>query len=499
MLRGFSRVGGVLIGRPPANAGENHNFKILPFYDLRWSADGRSIKLWLRDLHEKDVPIGTFPASVVNRALHYAADGRLTTVTMATAAPLMELKILLHPALVDTPIGCRAITLDRFVDTYARRDPVVKMAEERVRREEALYRFAWYARQKQALEGAGQGASRLAARAAQQLSELEKAASAALQDSELFASQDRSLLRAKSEFFDPSLVSKIVMAHSRAGSLRDFQQALGEWRLSLTAARDLESMPERRWFDEPAQFEIWSGVREIPYDLSESLGFLRPPADQPLWPFEFMLQTAFTTPRFADDPNAPVVDEKPFEFTAAVKETIEKRVVENLAKEGDVIARMREFAILQRLFRTALDGHFAAQFPLEKLAALERATQPYVSKARTLRWNVRPGLLEQRFGSMLQLATVVAPDPSLRACSALLGSTPYPGTIPQPKWTEHCGFRARAEALTHVCSGNNPSACEQARMFRTLSTLSDARLLRQQLGVARDEEQSRRVSSCGLL
>jgi hypothetical protein len=48
-------------------------------------------------------------------ALTYAADGRVTTATITKADPLNERRILLHPALVDTWLGCRAIQIDRFV------------------------------------------------------------------------------------------------------------------------------------------------------------------------------------------------------------------------------------------------------------------------------------------------------------------------------------------------------------------------------------------------
>jgi len=57
-------------------------------------------------------------ASIVGQALAYAADGRPLAATMVTAKPLLELKILVHAALIDTGLGRRITELDRFVDEF---------------------------------------------------------------------------------------------------------------------------------------------------------------------------------------------------------------------------------------------------------------------------------------------------------------------------------------------------------------------------------------------
>ncbi len=71
MLQGFSRVGGVLIGREPENPS-----KRLDLRGLDWTANGRQVTLHLRDGNGKDTELGPYDKSLVHQALAYAADGR---------------------------------------------------------------------------------------------------------------------------------------------------------------------------------------------------------------------------------------------------------------------------------------------------------------------------------------------------------------------------------------------------------------------------------------
>ena len=118
-LRGFSRIGGVLIGRDPVGTTENTSHVA----NFQWELmDGNKVRLKATDSDGKTVlhcPDEALDADAVYAALVYAADGRPTAVTMVTADPLMELKILAHPALVDTRVGQAIIDLDRFVDQFA--------------------------------------------------------------------------------------------------------------------------------------------------------------------------------------------------------------------------------------------------------------------------------------------------------------------------------------------------------------------------------------------
>lgn len=153
-LRGFAKVGGVLIGREPSPALE----PAPAITSFQWQiTDGKKVLLQAADAAGKLVPHCPSEAldpDAVYAALVYAADGRPTAVTMVTADPLKELKILVHPALVDTRVGRAIVDLDRFVDQFAgTRDGESEEAEmdralasTLVYHANDLYRVAWAAR-----------------------------------------------------------------------------------------------------------------------------------------------------------------------------------------------------------------------------------------------------------------------------------------------------------------------------------------------------------------
>jgi hypothetical protein len=151
-LRGFAKVGGVLIGRDPSGTSQT------AVTDFGWeeTADGRvRIRVTFRD----GSTLTSIPhdPDALYRAIIYAADQRPTAVTMVTAEPLMELKILLHPSLLDTRLGEQISDLDRFVDTYAGRDPqksnsfppLIRAIQD-VESARSLYELAWAARRESA-------------------------------------------------------------------------------------------------------------------------------------------------------------------------------------------------------------------------------------------------------------------------------------------------------------------------------------------------------------
>ena len=146
-LRSFARVGGVLIGRPPEDDAKGSSLNLTGF-DFSISSDSDPVlTLSLRHADGTDVTLGPYDPAIAHFALAYAADGRPTTVTMVKADPLFDLKILLHPALVDTGLGCRAIRLDQFADKFgdasAEASSLRKQADEEARGLVALYRRAW--------------------------------------------------------------------------------------------------------------------------------------------------------------------------------------------------------------------------------------------------------------------------------------------------------------------------------------------------------------------
>ena len=98
----------------------------------------------------------------------------------------------------------------------------------------------------------------------------------------------------------------------------------------------------RPWLGKPANFQVNSGVRERLYSVSADLGFIKPTAD-PLWPFEFVLVTPFTSAPI-DGGETGSFDKSPYEFSEALKVLIRNRVAAGANKE--LIESLREFAIL---------------------------------------------------------------------------------------------------------------------------------------------------------
>lgn len=424
-LRGFRRVGGVLIGRPPEEP-----LVSLDFRGLIWQADGRSLILRFIDAAGDTVGTGPHSPEVVHLALVYAADGRAVAATMTTASPLRDLKVLLHPALVDTRVGCRAIEVDRYVDTYAnpsddgsRTGRQRRLAINDVQGLADLYALVWATRAQHRL-------SRLEARGLSSISDSTKLA--ALGVAYAWADRylsDRSLrenaanalrlasrvddaalspLPVKSEYYDQDLVRQMKEC---AGKIATSEPALPAF-LDCAGEGTGSIESDVRFAVLPPTYEEWSGVREQPYRLDAALAFAngeRHSVDG-LWPFEFMTQVAFTSPpylidgdehwfRRSEDELESYNDESPWEFPS-LKPAIQQQLVSALSRSHINRRDLRdlaEFVLLQRLFRVALEGQLGDNFPVERLADLATSTVTSVQVFRTPRWTPHPGYLELGF------------------------------------------------------------------------------------------------------
>jgi hypothetical protein len=496
-LRGSFRVGGVLIGQEPKGPPLN-------FRDINWHDSGSRVGISLTRSDGRVFELGNFRKSSVNQALAYAADGRPLMVTMASAYPLLELKILVHPALVDTPLGCRMIEMDRFVDEFTGGNPLREAESKRIEAEAAAYELAWYARQSKYALGD-------ASLAEQRIEEpgLRRQVQAALSSGDSFADPKKSLLAAKREFFDSNLVLAMAQCQKPSkGSADDFRHCLEQ-----AGPAELTESQKRKWSSEPPAFELWSGVRELEYQLDPDLNFLKPPANSPLWPFDFLMQVAFTSdPKFlADGDAASYADRDPFEFPA-LKPAIQQSVSAALGShsaEREYLAENRDFATLQRLFRTALQGRLGSGFPLEKLVSLAKLTQGSVPKAHTPRWNYRPRVLETRFAGQLELVSVLLKgeqDDLLRTArsqsnvclAAVKANAASVADIPAAEWNSECGFSALKVQAEGQCVGDNEldPACLVKEIAQLASTTAKARELRFALGVPQDEALKRKTRGC---
>ena len=484
MLAGSFRVGGVLIGiDPPAGT--------LDFRDIVWVANGDRLQLTLVRPNGSTIMAGSFPKATVAQALNYAADGRPLAATMVSAPPLSDLKILAHPALVDTLLGARIIEMDRYVDRFTGDDKQRRLSQELVYGQNDLYALAWYERQ----SAAGIGDSELHDARTEIAS---RDAVAALSALETFKNRTTSVLLAKTDFYDRDLVG--AMAGCTKKSIDGFKGCI--------AGTFKNKTPRKEWAGEPPAFQIWSGVRELPYTIDQNLDFLLQKKDE-LWPFSFLVQVAFTTqPQFAPNALAGYADTTPFELPF-LAERVRASVARGIAGSPEELANfqdVREFAVLQRLFRAALKGGLGDQFPMEKLVILKQAARGPLTACRTPRWNPHPGGVEARFLGTIQLLYKELPaDGSILSrtklqvakCISFAGGRSDADRISVAEWNEACGFEQIAKEAERDCPDKDQvhtAACAAKSVARLATITARTRQIRFAEGIPALE--SRRQGIC---
>ena len=506
MLRGFARVGGVLIGRPPEEVDSTVDFR-----DFEWQRldDGR-LEFALVRADGEIFTLGPYRASLVHLALVYAADGRPTAVTMTTATPLAELKILLHPALVDTAMGCRIIELDRFVDVATGENDERISATSSVAGSVALYRLAWIQRLSSLVESAPANPSLLmelrnepgfeeALTYADGLANdasLSMMAILGLNEPEALRDAGKTPLRMP--FFDRRLVEIVLQCADGAdGALDAFVECV--------KARSARSADVSSALTLPPEYEDWSGVRELPYEVDPDLEFLEAPANRTpestLWPFEFILQLAF---------HEEVADgEDSLWDYPALKPHITRAVAGDLRAgtlDASVFHDSRELTVLQRFFRTALSGQLGDRFPLASLVDLTEETAPALGEPwRTPRWNARPGQLEDGLARVLSALQVelegrseiwaLTANRQIDSCLGLIqDEDSRPEKIPDGRWASGCTFDDARELADRICSiaraaeSVDTTSCYIGFIADQATSTTEARRLRAALGVSRDDE-----------
>ncbi|RDC62741.1 hypothetical protein [Adhaeribacter pallidiroseus] len=395
ILRGFSRIGGVLIGEDP----ENKNNPEVMFTNIMWEDRGDSIKLMLTS-KGKDTITGNYSKNLVQQALAYAADGRPTTITMVSALKTAPLKIILHPALLNSQLGNQAIQLDRLVDSY--QSARVAKARNHVQLAQMLYQTAYW-QQSVAIR---RNQTLMDKRESDYLAKLNKLLPQRWEVMDTvwqvlgttsILNSDEFPFTAKPKFFDLNVV-KLIDDH-----LQHKYFTYVEFRDHLIA--DLESQATNKTDlspVDPVEFQVWSGVREQPYKLDRKLTFLQPSKspslDDILYPFQFMVQTAFTTPpmAFMDPQNQAELDsaltfhdQDPWQFPNLNKNNQIGVAVWAKMKWYDrqAFLQMKQFTLLQRIFRLAFDGQLGLDFPIEKLLDLQTDAYVKIPFERTPEWN----------------------------------------------------------------------------------------------------------------
>lgn len=364
-LRGFRRIGGVLIGDEPGNTGNTG----VDTRDITWTISGNSIEIFLHDAAGQKRSAGTYDADIAHQALVYAADGRPITVTMVSARPMPALKVLTHAALVDTRLGCQAIALDRFVDEHATsKSPEMAKLIRRYVYQEALYKLACMKR----LGKPTDFSERL-----EYMFRWDEIA-AALDHGEVLRDPKRSHIAANPRLYDRNVVNDLIQALAGAnGEFSTFEE--------LLPGKDFGATEDELF---KVSTDLWSGVRERPYRIDPDLAFLKPQGTIGCEPLYFVEQVALS-PLTDDIPEQWT--EKPWEFEELTKgDRLSGIVVKGVRARADqalILERMRYFTLAQRLFRAALNGDLGYQFPVEKLQALLAATAYGVQPAETPTWS----------------------------------------------------------------------------------------------------------------
>jgi hypothetical protein len=448
-LQGFHRVGGVLIGREPEK-GEVAS----ALTDLRWEMDGPKVRLILGTEDGKEIRSRPYNRNLVYLALAYAADGRTVAVTIADAYPLGEHCILLHPTLVDTPLGRRVIELDHFILDNTRQDKRHDKVVRAFYARNALYRWAWAQRvlamSQVELDRLGEKLQpEFRTKIMDSIREIKEEArqvvaganlkllAEAWATKEQFGDAEYSPWPARKRFYDEKLVRLILDQAARADKLDSFcwnfeAAAQSEWQRLVSSIHEAnlqgnDELAEQflrevflYWLVEPPSFGLRNIVREKSFPADPSRMVLRDGQD-PAGTFDFFLQMVFTSDpyfagRYADASEED--DDRWWEFRT-LSESIQRQVLQGTAgdeKAQTILADVTEFTYLQRLFRAALRGQLGERFEVEKLLALTEATTPAApSPIRTLRWDMREGPCEVvAAGTWLQVLGLYLPklDPA---------------------------------------------------------------------------------------
>jgi hypothetical protein len=426
-LRGFSRVGGVLIGNDPSR----REGPAPDVVDLQWELDGPNVRLVLVSADGQKVRSRPYRRSLAYLALAYVADGRKVAVTIADADPLGEHSVLLHPALVDTSLGQRVIELDQFIARYTRQDEQQKKAVQTFYTQNLFYQWAWG---KRVLAMSQDEIERIARMIKDEFrGKLLEAMRQIKEDARRIVDRaDRKLLAeawdtrahfadpqhlpwtARKRYYDENLVRLITTQAEKNADLETFGRGLdaaaaAEFRQLVSsfdgAVRGQNEQGANNslrqmffeWLVEPPRSGLRYIVRERAFAADLPRVVLRD-VEEPGVPFDLFLQLVFTSvPEFSRQDAKPAEgeeDDRWWEF-AALSPSIQRHVTQGVAQDQraqTILADVVEFTYLQRLFRAALNGHLGERFPVEKLVALTDATAATAPQlTRTLRWDMRQG------------------------------------------------------------------------------------------------------------
>jgi hypothetical protein len=470
----FNRVGGVLIGRPSTS-----DAPVLEGYSVRQEADAADrITLVLRAPSGQEIRLGPYASDIIYRALLFAADGRPLVVTILNTQ-LGAQKVILHPTLVDTIIGCEMIELDKFVFGYIRKDlrDAHSAETQRVEGYDALYTLA----------------SRQGARALlkpefkPQFDALIKehieshsaeALQSALNDPLLFSDTNRSPLAARYRIYNgPVLDAMKMCAAKRPDNLDAFGECIADRAKTTTSSKTQADV----WFEEPKPLELVSGVRDRPFTLDPDLRFLAPPPKTGDPTLQFLIQ---------DTDGTGNTDVWRFDtLTPSIQQGIKDLVGSN-PQAAAILRNSEDFTILQRFFRLAFDGQLRGPQLLSQIAGLATTLGAQVKdKVATPRWSAPespPGVKHaqaiaaehKRLTAEPRASAPTLPEArtALTILAACAQAAKSPDRFASPAaWQTYCSFekvRDKLEASCHAKDrGGDPLICGLAN----IASFSDTR------------------------
>ena len=385
-LQGFARVGGVLIGR---------NFepgsRTLDFVDLEWwlHEDSNQIDLIFEDHSGGKVKFNGVDSSTVNLALAYAADGRPVAVTIINGSPFKNtLRVLLHPVLQDTTLGCAAIHLDQFVNSLEDEE-ILQTRQEMINQnlwDIALYEAAWAVRYKALKSSLGNDspANNVHSALFEVLDlEAKRIEEQQLDQQELTWSGKGTVVSERTDFFDRRLVEHVRICANDSDQNKEFVLCI---RKEVKNSLNQYKNDQLDWAAPPPKVARVSGVRESSYKLESDLWFSEAQKDEGVWPFRFVVQILFASPPWFEERNQSWFDHSygdraaateilpwNIDFGGRLNHAVRAEIDSNEEKKR-VFEKFKQFVLMQRIFRVALQGALGHEFPTEKLIVLARAT-----------------------------------------------------------------------------------------------------------------------------
>lgn len=460
------------IGRAPENPDAT-----VPVAEVDWRKAGDRVSITVETGDGQSIDVGTLPSAVVFPALMFAADGRPYVVSLEPAPPLFVRKVLLHPALLDTALGCRLLQIDRLAGKVQGRDAALAAEIDRVESglftQHAVYELTWAIRVMAVLEamqndefGAGvlfraQGwasvrqtlsyADQVARAGADHLVPHWEGLAAARAGGDPLA-----LLKAKPNYFHRAVTQVADQCLRQAGDPAAFQgcvrQAAVDGLFEMLADEDM------LWGAPPPRWEVAFGIGEVGYDLTGDLAAISTADPAPRTTFvawvDFLSLPNFLAgtgaPWFSASNTAIVTYQDALPFVLDELEVPLVESVGTLFDSGPYWEVSREaleaFTTLQRFFRLGFDERYGPEFPIERFTALGDAfaEAAFSENYRTPRWLTRPEALEREafftakeLGEIPDLGHYYRLGEKAAACSDLIASS-FGSEIAPADWTAAC-------------------------------------------------------------